>query len=116
MRVIKDYPDVLGIIGQYDCFYGILSGYEAEHLDILKKHSGEETERIQFVVANYLHSEILHYINLNLGSNNWNNLRVLLHYKIFLAPEIIKVLIDRLDGKLTYTINVIREKTAANRT
>ncbi len=109
LRVIKDYPDVLQEISRYDCLYGILTGYEADYIDTLVRYPPELTERIKLVVSDYFTDELTDYINLNLSHNNWNNIRVLLHYRIFLNNAIIKTLSTRLEAKMEYALAFVQQ-------
>jgi len=109
LRVLKDYPDVLKEVARYNCFYGILTGYDAEYIDTLAHYSPEQADRIKLVVSNYFNDEIIEYINVNLAQNNWNNIRVLLHYRIFFNNDIIKVLTTRLEAKMEFGITTLQQ-------
>lgn len=107
LRVFKDYPDVLKEISRYDCFYGILTGYDAESIDTLVRYPPEQASRIKLVVSTYFTDELTDYINVNLSQNNWNNIRVLLHYRIFFNTDILKTLTTRLEAKVEFGIATI---------
>jgi len=107
LKVLKEFPDVLKEVARYDCLYGILTGYDAEFIDTLKRYSTVENARMQYVISNYFRDELISYINNNVAANNWNNVRVLLHYKQFLTPEVIKILCVRLEQKIDYALGLI---------
>lgn len=104
LRVFKDYTDVLKEISRYDCFYGILTGYDAEYIDTLARYPPEQASRIKLVVSTYFADELTDYININLSKNNLNNIRVLLHYRIFFSADILKTLTTRLEAKVEFAI------------
>jgi hypothetical protein len=110
LKVLKDFPDVLREVASYNCFYGILTGYDAEFIDTVKRYSAAENARIQHVVSDYFRDELIEYINLNISANNWNNVRVLLHYRQFLSAGIVKIISVRLEQKIEYALALISKQ------
>jgi hypothetical protein len=110
LTVIRKYPDVLRILAGYECFYGILTGYETEQLDVVKKYHKETQARIQFVIAEYFQDEIFQYMHRAVTSNNWNDTRVLLHYRSFFNNTIVKIILGRFDAKLAAALGLLATK------
>ncbi|MCR8559680.1 hypothetical protein KXD93_18635 [Mucilaginibacter sp. BJC16-A38] len=113
IKLLKDYPDVLHWLCQYQCLYGILVGVDAEEIDTVRRHPAAEAERIRQVIAAYFYDDVLTYINLNFSGNapNWNNLRVLLHYKALLPINILNVVFQRLQNKIDFGLNELKKHT-----
>jgi hypothetical protein len=109
IRVLKEHPEELAIIVGYDCLYGILTGVDADVIDTLKRHSKEQIAVMKYLVSVCFNDEIIAYINLNCNANDWNNLRVLMHYGRFLSDDITQVLKHKLTGKLEQSLSVLRK-------
>ncbi|AYL97948.1 hypothetical protein [Mucilaginibacter celer] len=109
-NAIRKYPDVFRIFAGYDCFYGILTGYDAERLDRIERFDNETMERIRFVIAEYLQDEIYQYINQALNNNNWNDVRVLLHYRTFFTPAVFNIILSRFNSKIAGALALMKTK------
>ena len=110
LTVVRKFPDVIRIIAGYDCFYGILAGYDAERLDRIERYDKETMERIRFVIAEHLQDEIYQYINRAVNTNNWNDARVLLHYRTFFTPAIFNIILARFDSKIAGAMGLMNTK------
>lgn len=107
VTVIRQYPDVIQMLCRYDCLYGILAGYETENIDLIEQADVTNGERIRHVISNYFKDELNDYINVNISSNNWNNIRVLLHYEYFLSKEIFRLIYRRLESKFDQALGIM---------
>lgn len=110
LTVVRKFPDVIRIIAGYDCFYGIFAGYDAERLDMIERYDKETMERIRFVIAEHLQDEIYQYINRAVNANNWNDARVLLHYRTFFTPVVFNIILSRFDSKMATALALMNTK------
>lgn len=107
IKVLKDYPDEIREICNYECLYGILADVDARYLDRLHSHTPEQAARIRFVISNYFNDEITAFINDSIRTEDWNKLSVLLTYKIFLSTELLESISQKLTGKFEYALLII---------
>lgn len=108
VNLLKDYPDVLQWLCHYQCLYGILVGVDADLIDTVSRHPPEEAKRIREALATYFYDDLLIYINLNFNAPDWNNLRVLVHYKELLPVSVHNVVFQRLQSKLDFGFNELK--------
>ena len=100
IKLLKAYPDVIRTIGSYECLYGILTVQTAEYVDEIRPVTKEALARMRYVLSNYFYEDVVNYINRSSNKNNWNDLRVLVHYKNFLSTVLLELMVQKLSEKL----------------
>jgi hypothetical protein len=114
IQVLKEYPDVMQILVKYTCFWGILTGVDADELDRFMRHTPEELARIKHVIDTYFIDEITTYVVVCCNTDNWNNIGVLMYYRMFLSAHVMQVIAGKLRGKIEYGIALINQTPSAD--
>lgn len=112
LLILKEYQTEIRAISYYECLYSILTNRTPAHMDSLRFHTNDEVLRIRDLLTGHFKEDLLNYIAINFKENKWNNLRILLEFRIFLSEEIIQQLIIRMQNKLDESLAVLNQMPA----
>lgn len=112
LLILKDYQTEIRAISYYECLYSILTNRTPAYMDSLRFHTNDEVLRIRALLSGHFKEDLLIYIATNFKENKWNNLRILLQFRIFLSEEIIQQLIIRMQSKLDESLAVLNQMPA----